>query len=235
MIWFGKLQKLFPASAPRPAAAADDHGRMRQALQWVAARAPHLAGDALLDALAGTGCVDRASAARLLPLFRDFDADRYFAENLRRLSLRGARAADEFRAGVGRVVEDVVGTAHLGSVGPEDGIRFRSGEREGIVLAYPEVGFSLGGNARKSVEAAVEEMPDALVVVARNFQEGTAGQLSSVLSGTGVPGTLVTVNLLLGIRAVALRYQPAPERVIATLGAGRPLRSTDVALLGNRE
>ena len=46
--------------------------------------------------------------------------------------------------------------------------------------------------------------------------------------------TLVTVNLLLGIRATTLRYQPGAERVIALLGSGRPLRSRDVAVLGDR-
>jgi hypothetical protein len=49
-----------------------------------------------------------------------------------------------------------------------------------------------------------------------------------------VPGTLVTVNLLLGIRATTLRYQPGAERVIELLGSGRPLRSRDVAVLGER-
>lgn len=235
MIWFGRVPHAYTVVPPHSPAAGDERARMRQALQHVAAHAPHLGGDALLDALAETGWVDREAAARLLPSFRDFDADRYFAEHLRRLSLRGTRVAEEFRGGVRRVVEDVVGSAELEGVGPEDAIRFRSGDREGIVLAYPEVGFSLGGSTRQSLAAAVEEMPDALVLVARNFQEGTADQLASILSGTGVPGTLVTVNLLLGIRAVTLRYQPTPERVIATLGAGRPLRSADVALLGNRE
>ncbi len=234
MIWFRNPPKIFPRAAVERSAPGE-HARMREALQRVAARAPHLTGDALLDALAETGWVDRAVAARLLPAFRDFDADRYFAENLRRLSLRGATVAEEFRERVRQVMEDAVGEARLGEVGPEAAIRFRSGEREGILLAYPEVGFTLGGNARKSVAAALEEMPDALVIVARNFQDGTREQLASLLAGTEVPGTLVTVNLLLGIRAVALRYQPCPERIIATLGAGRPLRTQDVALLGNRE
>lgn len=234
MIWFGKLP-YSPLPAPQARMTGDEHTRMRQALQRVAAHAPHLSGGALLDALEETGWVDRESAARLLPWFRDFDAEGYFAEHLRRLSIGGARTADEFRAGVRRVVEDVVGNAHLAEVGPETGIRFRSGEREGIVLAFPQVGFSLGGDARRSLEAALEEMPDALVLVARNFQEGASAQLAGMLRNTGIAGTLVTLNLLLGIRAVTLRYQPSTERVLATLGAGRPLRSVDVALLGNRE
>ncbi len=32
-------------------------------------------------------------------------------------------------------------------------------------------------------------------------------------------GTLVTVNLLLGMRAIALKYQPSPEQVFGLLGA----------------
>ena len=56
-----------------------------------------------------------------------------------------------------------------------------------------------------------------------------------MLSRTGVPGTLVTVNLLLGIRATALRYQPSAERVVDLLSLGRPLRTQDVASLGDRE
>jgi hypothetical protein len=77
-------------------------------------------------------------------------------------------------------------------------------------------------------------MPDALVVVARNFAESTAAQFASLLDRTGVPGTLLSVNLLLGMRATALRYQPGAERVLELLGVGRPLRSADIATLGNR-
>jgi hypothetical protein len=44
----------------------------------------------------------------------------------------------------------------------------------------------------------------------------------------------VTVNLLLGIRAITLRYQPSVDRLIGVLGAGRPLRSADIARLGDR-
>jgi hypothetical protein len=100
--------------------------------------------------------------------------------------------------------------------------------------ALPMGSFSIGGPTRVALAAAVEEMPDVLVIVARNFQEGAAAQLGSLLSGTDVPGTLVTVNLLLGIRATALRYQPGTDRVLDLLGSGRPLRSADVAYLGNR-
>ncbi len=208
---------------------------MQHALEWVAARAPHLAGEPLLDALADTGWVDRATAARLLPIFRHFDADRYFAECLRALSFRGTTIAAEFRSRVARVVEDLAGSAELATLGGEEGIRFRHGEREGILLAYPEVALTLGASARASIAAAVDEMPDTLVVVARNFGESTAPQLAALLSRTGVPGTLVTVNLLLGMRAMALRYQPGAERVLDLLCTGRPLRSADIARLGNRQ
>jgi hypothetical protein len=234
MIWFGNLPVLQHAARRNGRVPVAERDRMRLALERVARRAPHLAGDALLDALEATGWIDRSAAARLLPEFRHFDADRHFAEHLRRLSFRGPSVAEEFRSGIGRVVEDLFGTALAGGVGPEPAIRFRCGEREGVVLAYPEVGFSLGGRTRTAVAAAVEEMPDALVLVARNFQPGTAEQLAGLLAGSEVPGTLVTVNLLLGIRATALRYQPGPERVVDLLSAGRPLRSVDVARLGDR-
>lgn len=235
MIWFGRPlnEVLFtPPSGVNPVG--DENTRMEHALRWVAARDPHLEGGPLLDALAATGWVDRDTAARLLPCYRHFDADRYFAEALRGLSFRGPTAAGEFRQRVGRVMEDVTGMAALGSVGPEECVRFGDGDVQGVALAYPQVQFTLGGDAAKAVMAAVEEMPDALVVVARNFQESTAAQLASMLAGSGVPGTLVTVNLLLGLRATALRYQPGVERVIGLLGSGRPLRSRDIALLGER-
>jgi hypothetical protein len=233
MIWFGKLSKIFegPGGAP---AHGDEATRMEHALRWVAARAPHLEGPALLDALAATGWVDRATAARLLPAFRGFDADRVFAESLRSLSLRGDPAAEEFRARVGRVVEELTGDARLDVLGPEQAIRFAHGAREGVVLAYPQVSFTLGGTAMQATVAALDEMPDTLVIVARNFAEGAAAQLRSVLGRAGVPGTLVTVNLLLGMRAMALKYQPSPDRVIDLLGAGGALRSRDIAVLGDR-
>lgn len=235
MIWFGKLSKIFEAPAGFTLApGGDDAARMEQALRWVAARAPHLEGAALLDALAGTGWVDRTTAARLLPAFRGFDADRVFAESLRSLSLRGDTAAQEFRARVGRVVEDLTGDARLEALGPEQAIRFSHGERQGVVLAYPQVSFTLGGSAMKAVAAAVEELPDTLVIVARNFADGAAAQLRSVLDRSELPGTLVTVNLLLGMRAIALKYQASPDRVIDLLGAGGALRSRDIAALGDR-
>jgi hypothetical protein len=233
MIWFGNLAHAL--RIPMPALVQGDEGqRMEAALRHVASHAPHLEGDALLDALAETGMVDAATARRLLPCYRHFDADRWFAESLRSLSLKGPLVADEFRGRIGRVVEDLTGNARIGEVGPEGAVRFTVGGREGIVLAYPAVQFTLGGPAVKAVEAAVEEMPDALVIVARNFQDSTRAQLSSMLSRTEVPGTLVTVNLLLGMRATALKYQPSPERVVDLLSVGRPIRTQDVAGLGER-
>lgn len=208
---------------------------MRRALEWVAERAPQLAGGDLVDALAASGWVDAHTAARLLPLFGDFNPDRHFSDYLRQLSFRGRSAESQFREGIRHIVEELTGgEAAVEEVGPEACIRFRSGEREGLVLAHPEVRFSINGRTREAVVAAVEEMPDALVVVARNFDGAAAAQLSGLLHRTGVPGTLVTVNLLLGMRAVALRYRPTHERVVDLLGAGRPIRSADVARLGDR-
>ena len=235
MIWFGRpVSEVLYTPPAGVAPVGDENTRMEHALRWVAARDPQLEGAPLLDALADTGWVDRATAARLLPCFRHFDPDRWFGEALRSLSFRGPTASGEFRQRIGRVMEDLTGASALGTVGAEECVRFGAGERQGVVLAYPQVQFTLGGEAAKAVEVAAEEMPDALVIVARNFQEGTAGQLASLLAGREVPGTLVTVNLLLGIRATALRYQPGPERVIRLLGTGRPLRSRDVAVLGER-
>ena len=234
MIWFGNLSHALRIPVPALVGGDSDEQRMEAALRLVASYAPHLSGDALLDALAATGYVERRTAARLLPCYRHFDADRWFADSLRSLSLKGPLVADEFRGRVSRVVEDLTGDARVGAVGEEGAVRFTRGPREGIVLAYPAVQFSLGGPALKAVEAAVEEMPDALVIVARNFQDSTRAQLSSILARTEVPGTLVTVNLLLGMRAMALKYLPSPDRVVDLLSLGRPIRTQDVAGLGER-
>jgi hypothetical protein len=234
MIWFGNLSNAVSIPVATALLLGDENTRMENALRAVASRAPHLEGSTLVDALAATGWVDRATAARLLPSYRHFDADRWFAESLRSLSLKGPTVAEEFRERIGRVFTDLTGNARVDEVGPEGAVRFTLGEREGIVLAYPQVQFTLGGNASKAVLAAAEEMPDALVIVARNFQDGTRGQLQAMLDRTEVPGTLVTINLLLGMRATALKYQPSPERVVDLLRAGRPLRTQDVARLGER-
>lgn len=234
MIWFGNLNRILATTDPDAFGPLPEHRRMLQALQAVAERAPQLAGEALIDALAATGWVDTYTAQRLLPTFVHFDPDRHFSEYLRSLSFRGRSAAADFREGVRCVFEELIGDSAVGEVGPEAGVRFRTGDSEGIVLAYPEVSFTISGPTRDAVVAAVEEMPDALVVVARNFDRSAAEQLAGILSRTEVPGTLVTVNLLLGIRAMKLRYQPAEQRVVSLLGAGRPLRSCDIARLGER-
>lgn len=234
MIWFGNLNRILTTPSPDAFGPLSEYERMRHALERTAEAGPHLEGPALLDALASTGWVDRPTAQRLLPLFAHFDPDRHFADYLRRLSFRGRLAADEFRAGIRQVAQEVAGTGDVGEVGPEQCIRFRNGELQGMALAYPEVQFSIAGPTRDAVAAALEEMPDALVVVARNFDPHAGQQLAGMLAGSGVPGTLVTVNLLLGIRAVSLRYRPTPDRVFEVLSAGRPLRSADVARLGDR-
>lgn len=234
MIWFGNVNRIVGSGDPDSYGPLPERERMRHALEWAAERAPHLEGQHLVEALAASGWVDRATAQRMLPEFRHFDADRHFADAMRRLSFRGRSAADDFRRGIRCIVQELTGGAAEEEVGPELGIRFRSGEQQGVVLAHAEVGFSIGRETRAAIEAAVEEMPDALVLVARNFDRTTAEQLSGLLHRTEVPGTLVTLNLLLGIRAVALRYRPGPARVVQLLGAGRPLRSADVARLGDR-
>lgn len=234
MIWFGNLNRVLPGEDPASFGPLPERERMRRALEWAAERAPHLTGAARLDALAASGWVDRVTAARLIPEFGYFDADRHFADNLRRISFKGAGAGEEFRRGIGFVVEELVGSATEDAVGPEPAIRFQEGERQGIVLAHAEVGFSVAGRTREAVLAAVEEMPDAIVIVARNFDRATADQLAGLLSRTEVPGTLITLNILLGLRAIALRYQPSRERVLDLLGVGRPVGSVDIAMLGNR-
>jgi hypothetical protein len=234
MIWFGRHPGLHIPPVSQGRVPLRDHDRMRAALEHAATYAPHLTGEPLLDAVAATGWIDRATAARLLPGFRGFNPDRHFAEHMRRLSFRGPSAAEQFRGGIHRIVEDLFGATEEAEIGSEPGFRFRHEEREGLIFAFPEVNLSIGGKLRDAIGAAVEEMPDALVVVARNFQHGAAEQFAGMLSGTEVPGTLVTVNLLLGIRATTIRYQPSPDRVVDLLGAGRPLRTTDVARLGDR-
>lgn len=208
---------------------------MQLALERVAEATPGIDGRALVDALVTTGFVDRTTAERLLPTFTHFDPDRHFADYLRRLSFRGRSAADEFRSGIRCVIEEITGSGTLNRVGPEPCIRFAAAGYEGIVLAQPEVGFSIAGRTRDALLAAIEEMPDVVVVIARNFDRSTAEQLGSILYRTEVPGTLVTVNLLLGIRATALRYQPRLERIVDVLSTGGALRSMDIARLGDRE
>jgi hypothetical protein len=94
--------------------------------------------------------------------------------------------------------------------------------------------MTIAGRTREALLAAIEEMPDVVVVVARNFEKGASDQLQAILGRTGVPGTLVTLNLLLGIRATTLRYQPRLDRVVSVLAKGGTLRSADIAPLGDR-
>lgn len=234
MIWFGNLNRILAVADPEAFGPLSEERRMQRALEAVAEQAPLLSGDLLLDALAATGWVDRSTAKRLMPAFRHFDADRHFADYLRRLSFRGRSAEIEFRRGIRCVFQDLLGD---GSVDPDEAgelLRFRRGDYEGVVLAHPEVSFSIGGPTRDRIQAAREQLPDALVVVARNFDGQAAAQVSSLLARSEVPGTLVTVNLLLGIRATTLRYQPPLERVMSVLAAGGTLRSRDIARLGDR-
>lgn len=235
MIWFGNLNRILATADPDAFGPVPEDDRMLHALRTVAERAPQLSGRPLIDALAATGWVDGATAQRLLPTFVHFDPDRHFSDYLRSLSFRGRSAAPDFRHGVRCIVEELTGEGVLDEGGAEPAIRFRTGDREGLVLAHPEVSFTIGGATRDAVLAAVEEMPDALVIVARNFERGTADHLSGLLAGTGVPGTLLTVNLLLGVRAMNLRYRPSPQRIVHLLATGRPLRSCDIAVLGERE
>jgi hypothetical protein len=235
MIWFGNLNRILATPVPYGFGAAAESSRMQFALERVAEHAPGLSGATLIEALVGTGWVDRPTAERLLPHFRHFDPDRHFGEHLRRLSFAGRSAAEEFRGRVRYILEEIVGTARLGQVGPEPCVRFGAGELEGLVIAQPEVSFTISGRTREAVEAAIEEMPDVLVVVARNFEKGAADQLRGILDRTGIAGTLVTVNLLLGLRATTLRYQPRLHRVLDVLATGGSLRSVDIARLGDRE
>lgn len=234
MIWFGHVERLVVNPSSESLGLASETKRMQTALERVAETSPGLWGASLLDALAATGWVDRVTAERLLPQFRHFDADRHFSEHMRRLSFRGTTAVDEFRTGIHCVISEIVGDATIDQVGPERCVRFAPSPFEGLVLAHPEVSFTIGGRTRDAIMAATEEMPDAIVVVARNFDANAADHLRSLLDRTGVPGTLITLNLLLGIRAITLRYQPKPERVVSLLSRGGILRSTDVAQLGDR-
>jgi len=234
MIWFGNLNRILATPLPENRGGDSEPVRMQYALERVAESAPGLSGPALLDALAGTGWIDRASAERLLPTFRGFDPDRHFSEHLRRLSFRGRTAGEDFRSGVRYITEEITGHGTVDQVGPELCVRFAVGMYEGIILAHPEVNFSISGRTREAVLAAIEEMPDLLVVVARNFDRNAADHLASLVHRTGVPGTLLSLNLLLGVRALTLRYQPGLDRVVSLLSKGGLMRSAEIARLGDR-
>jgi hypothetical protein len=235
MIWFGNIERFIAAPLPQGLRISSETARMQLALERVAESAPGLGGQALVDALVTTALVDRSTVERLLPTFRHFDPDRHFSDYLRRLSFRGRTAADQFRTGIRCVVEEITGSGMIDQVGPEPCVRFTAGSYEGIILAQPEVSFTIGGRTRDAVAAAVEEMPDVMLVVARNFERSTSEHLASLVERTGVRGTLVTVNLLLGIRASAIRYQPRLDRIVEVLAKGGTLRSVDIACLGDRE
>lgn len=233
MIWFGPKAPN-AATLPRPLpdrSLGDSTSRMYRALAEVAAHSPHLFGRPLVQALAESGWVSEAEAERLLPCFPRWDPDRSFAEALRRLSFRGLGVADEFRSRVARAMADIVGDARVSE--DEGLVRWEAGERIGVVLAYPEVDWTVGGEARTTLARVAEEMPDSVAVVARSFRETAASEVRSLL-GPEVPGTLVSVNLLLGLRAAALRHQPPTSRMLELLGLGRSLRSVDLAVLGER-
>lgn len=234
MIWFGNLERFFVGDVPHGLPRTAEFTRMQLGLERVAEIAPALTGRTLVEAVVATGWVDRDTAERLLPHFRHFDPDAHFAAHLRRLSFQGRSAEDQFRSGVRCIVEEIAGNARIDDVGPESGIRFATDGREGIVLAHPAVGFTISGKTRDAIYAAIEEMPDTIVVIARSFEKNTAAQFRSILTDTEVPGTLVTLNLLLGIRATTLRYQPRTDRVIELLSAGGAIRSPQIAKLSER-
>jgi len=235
MIWFGNLNRIVATQDPQAFGPVPEHRRMLRALQTGAERAPQLTGRPRVEALAATGWVDNATAQRLLPTFVHFDPDRHFADYLRSLSFRGRSVAEDFREGVRAVMEELTGAATLDDAGAEPVIRFGTGEVEAMAIAHPEVNLTISGRTRDTILAAVEEMPDTIVLVARNFDRHAGAQLSGLLAGTEVPGTLITVNQLLGIRAMALHYRPATQRVIELLSQDRPVRSRDIARLGDRE
>lgn len=235
MIWFGPRAGSFapptssravPDRAPLAASA-----RMYRALTDVATHSPQLTGRGLVVALAETGWVDILEAERMLPCFPKWDADRCFAEGLRRLSFRGIAVADEFRGRVARAVQDILGDVELRD---DDGVlRFSVGSHEGVVLAHAEVDWTPGGESRTALARLAAEMPDSVAVVARSFRSSAAAEVSGLL-GREVPGTLISVNQLLGMRAAALKLQPPRERFLELLAVGRTLRSADLAPLGER-
>lgn len=234
MIWFGNLERLFIGRMPDGLPEAAEDRRMQLALERVAEVAPWLAGEQLVEAVAATGWVDRPTAQRLMPAFRYFDPDRHFSEYMRRLSFRGRSVEEDFRIAVRAALHEITGNATIDTLGPEACIRFAVGEREGVVLSYPEVSLTLSGRTREAVHTAIEEMPDTLIVVARTFDRNAGDQLSGILYKTGVPGTLLTANLLLGMRATSIRFGTDPDLVTDLLCRGGTVRSADVARLGDR-
>jgi len=233
MIWFGHLT-LQPAHGSPIDRAQPELARMKMALRWVAARAPELRGEHLAAALVSTGWVDLEEARRLIPLFSHFDADAHFAEELRRLSFRGMSVVDEFHQRIGRILVDLTGRFAMDDVAGERCLRFRDEGREGLVFAYPLVGLSLGGGLTAALRTSAGEMPDSVVIVARTFRPDFEAQVRGLMHGSDVPCTLVTVNRLLGVRAVTLAYRPPRADVFRLLGQGGLIGSAAVAHLADR-
>ncbi len=234
MIWFGNLERILLGTEPGQDFQYSESRRMQLALERVAEVRPDLGGADLLDALAATGWVDRPAAERLLPHFRHFDPDLHFSDHIRQLSFRGNAAGEDFRNGIHQVVREITGNAARADLAGTGAVAFTEGDRQGLVLPFPEVGLTISGRTRTAVAAAAEQVPDALVLVARTFHPAATDQLRDALRRTDVPGTLVSVNLLLGIRGFAIRYQPPAHRIVDLLAHGGALRSAQVATLGER-
>lgn len=232
MIWFG--ENFVPVFTPRDREG--EFSRMQRGIRWVAERTPGATGEELVSALSESGWVSTETARRLLPYFRDFDADRYFAERLRRLSFRGELAVDEFRRRIGQVMVDLTeeGERVVLSGGAE-AVRFRAGERDGLVFAFPEVSYAVDPELRAAVPDVLEHFPHTVVLVARNFRPGAEAAFRSLFRGQEIAPTTVTVNRLLGLRAVALRYRTPADRVMDLLCSGSGVSTRAVARLGDRE
>ena len=187
-----------------------------RAWELVAARQPDLDGEALLEALAATGWVDRRTAARIVPTLADFDPFTHFARSLRRLGWRGRRATPAFRRAVVTLFRGLPGAAVT------EGRRWL--EAYGMpVLAYAEVGWSPGRPPGEELTAAAAAGL-AVVVVATSFDDES-------LRRAPVPLTALTTNRLLGMAAVIRHYRPEPAAVRALLERGGWVTSSDVARL----
>ena len=190
MIWFGNLNRILPQPDPAAFGPLPERARMLRALKWVAERAPHLTGSSLLDALAGTGWVDRGHRAS--------DSCRSSATSTPTATSPIPSAGSPFAAdppprssaaASGCVMEEVTGDGDdgRGGTGAGDPLPHR-GSARGSSSPTPRCPSPSRAGRATAVEAAVEEMPDVLVVVARNFERSTAAQLAAVLERTEVPG-----------------------------------------------
>jgi len=166
----------------------------------------------------------------------NFDPDRHFAESLRRLSFRGELAVDEFRRRIGQVMVDLTEDGEKVVLpGGAEAVRFRAGDRDGLVFAFPEVSYAVDAELRAAVPDVMEHFPHAVVLVARNFRAGAEASFRSLFRGQEIAPTLVTVNRLLGLRAVALRYGTPAELVMDMFCCGGSVSTRAVARLGDRE